>query len=218
MAAFGQADIQGLINAGLGYGAAVLGAPFNVFRAAGPANPLDPANRVTMLLAYLDPDAQFQAKRPNLYGKPIWAVLADRTGLRTGDYLVGATGTYFLIAEQPLLPTAAVECNAVVSLTRAPGVDEAHEDSYGGETRATDLPLMTGWPASLLRAGRTVAGRADLPGDVSEGGFQGLLPAYATVTIRTSDRLMDGDGRTFTVSAAERTDLGWRLMLILSVS
>lgn len=215
---FGQADIQALINQGLGFGAAVIGEPCTWFRPSGPANPLDPANARGELRCYFDPDYAFGGKKPNLYGKPLYGALFDRTATLPGDYLQAASGTYFLAAQQPLLPTAAVACNATVTLTRPGGNTASGKQPYGGRRDSTDTPLMTGWPASLLRAGRTIAGKADLPGDVPDGGFEMLLPAWPGVTLRTGDRVADGQGRAFVLSSAELSDLGWRAVCVLAVA
>ncbi len=216
---FGQADIQALINQGSGFGAAVVGAPCDWRRALQAVNGLGPASRMGMVQAYFDPDYQFMGKKPNLYGHPTWGAFYDRTLTRVGDYLFAPSGTYFVIAQQPLLPTSVVECNATLTITRAVGIDLAHEDQYGGRTDGTDGTLMAGWPASLLLGGRNQAGRADLPGDVQDKGFQALLPLWPGVVPRTSDRVTDTDtGRNFTVGACEITDLGARMDLILSVT
>ena len=212
------ARIQARINRGEATAARIVGQPFTLHRPAGPSAPVAPATARGTILAYLDPDPQFQGKRPNLYGKPTWGALMDRTGTLPGDYLVGAQGTFFLIAQQPLLPTAAVECNATVTVSRPAGNTAPGKQAYGGRRDSTDAPLITGWPASLLRAGRTIAGKADLPGDVPDGGFEMLLPALPGVTIRTGDRVVDGQGRAFILSSAELTDLGWRAVCVLAVA
>ena len=212
------AGIQRKINRGGAIAARKLGQAFDLYRPNSATAPLDPARRIGSLLAYLDPDFQFQAKKPNLYGKPIWGGLFDRTLTHTGDYLHGATGTFFVAAIQSILPTAVVECNAIVILTRPAGNTAAGKQPYGGRRTTTDGLLLTGWPASMLRAGRTVAGRADLPGDVPDGGFEMLMPAVPGVTIRTSDRVTDNQGRAFVVSSVEYTDLGVRAVLVLAAT
>ena len=215
--AFGAPEIQGLINAGLGYGAQVIGQPMAVHRPFRPASPLD-GSRIGSVMVYFDPDFMFSGKAPNLYGKAVWAGFFDRTATRVGDYLIGPDGTFFIAAMQPLLPTAVVECNATVTITRPAGNTAPGVNPFGGRKTSTDAPLMSGWPASVLLGGRTQAGRADLPADVQDKGFQVLLPAWPGVTLRTSDRLTDDAGRAFTLGAAELTDLGWRLDCVLSVT
>lgn len=214
---FGQSDIQALINQVLGYGADVLGQLFDWFRAIGPGSPLDPACRMGTLQAYLDPDPMFAGKKPSGYNKPLWGVLCDRTATLPGDYLQGDQGTFFLIAQQPLLPTLAVECNALVSVARPGGVSSiAQEDSYGGRTQATDVPLLTGWPASVLAGSRGQESAAGLPADASMKGKEILLPPSASVELRVGDLVTTSQGERLTLSSCERTDLGWRASGVIS--
>lgn len=212
-------SIQRHIDRGSGIAASKLGQPCSWFRPFSSVNPIAPAAQMGTINVFLDPDFQFGGKKPNLYGKPTWGALFDRTNTRPGDYLVLPDGsTFFLIAQQSLMPSAAVECNAVLSVTRAGGVSILNEDNYGGRTVATDVALMTLWPGSVIRGGRTIAGKADLPGDTQDGGYGALLPLWPGANIRTSDLVTAADGRTFTVSVAELSDLGWRLILTMSVT
>ena len=210
------AGIQAKINRGASIASGKLGQPFAWFRAYGSASPLDPACQMGTLLAYLDPNFTYDGKKPNGYNKPLWGALFDRTLTQGGDYLQGGQGTFFLAAQQPLLPTLAVECNAVISVARPGGIDLAHEDSYGGQTMAGDLPLLTRWPASVLAGGRTQAGTSGLPGDAVMKGKELLFPAAPGVLLRVGDLVTTDAGERLTLTAAERTDLGWRASAVLS--
>ena len=212
------AGIQRKINRGAGIAAKKLGQVCDQRRPFRAINPVGEDARMGRVMAHFDPDFKFQAQKPNLYGKPVWGVLLDRHATHVGDYLIGSSGTYYLVGQQPLLPTAAVECNRVVSLKRPGPSLRAGVNTYSGRTDANDVTYLAGWPVSILTGGRTQAGRADLPGDVPDKGAQLLMPAWPGVTIRTSDMVHDDQGRVFDVSAAELTDLGWRLELVLSVA
>jgi hypothetical protein len=214
------AAIQAKINRGAAIAAQKLGETCTWYR------PLDALRCVVSeavmgtILCYFDPSFQFTAKAPNLYGKPVYGALLDRTKTLPGDYLSAPSGVYFIAGQQPLLPTIAVQCNALVNITRPAGAIPLTPgiNAYSAETAATDQPLMTGWPASLLQGGRTQTSRADLPGEVQNKGFTGLLPYWPGVIFRTADRVSDTTtGKMLTISAAELTDLGWRLDLVLTV-
>ncbi len=210
------AGIQSKINRGSGIASRKLGQPFDWFRAIGATSPVDPACQMGTLLAYLDPDFLFEGKKPSGYNKLLWGALFDRTLTMPGDYLQGDQGTFFLAAQQPLLPTMAVECNSVISVARPGGIDLAHEDSYGGQTAATDVTLMSGWPASVLAGGRTQASLSGLPGDAVMKGKELLFPAPSGVLLRVGDLVTTDAGERLTLSSVELTGLGWRASAVLS--
>lgn len=212
------ATIQARIDRGSGIAAAKLGEACDwrrpVSALAGPVA----ATSLGTTKAWLNPDAAFGRVLPNLYGKPVLGALCDRSLLQVGDYLFAQSGTYFVIAAQPLLATAVVQCTSTITVSRPHGNTGAGPQPYGGRTASTDTPLMVGWPVSILASGRTQTGRADLPSDVPNKGMTGLLPSFPGVVLRTSDRIADDQGRAFVISAAELSDLGWRLDLVLSVT
>ena len=102
-------------------------------------------------------------------------------------------------------------CDGLVTVSRPGGIDAAHEDDYGGRTGRTDVMLLRDWPASMTMSGKTEAGRADLPADLSMKGMTILLPALFGLVIRTSDRLRDDRGVDYTVRGAELSATGWRI-------
>jgi hypothetical protein len=108
--------------------------------------------------------------------------------------LVGAPGTFFIAAMQPLLPILAVECNRTVSITQ------------GGAA-----PVAVGWPASvLIESTRGNAPLEDIAGSPSTPHWWMLLPAVSGITLDVSDLVTDDLLRSYFVTAAELTDLGWR--------
>ena len=207
-----------------------VGLPHTLFRplSATAPTPLDPACllRPVLFISSANPIATAFLK-PSGYGKPIRYALVDVRAptdgspggaLQPGDYITGSTGTYFVASLTPNEDPMVVECSATISISRPVGDTGSGPQPYGGATVTTDAPVMSGWPASVLRAGRTVAGRADLPGDVPDGGFEALLPAWPGTVVRTSDRVTDDQGRAFTISVAEVSAFGLRLVLVLSVA
>jgi hypothetical protein len=135
----------------------------------------------------------------------------DAAYTQPGDYLVQEQGIWFIAAQQRLLPVLCVQTNRTVSFTRPTAPSNAGLNNYGGATTATNMPLLTNWPASVLGvAGRGHPG-ADLPGDSGVPYWTVLLPAFPGVTLHPSDLVNDDLGRIAVVAAAELTALGWRV-------
>lgn len=223
---FGAADIEALIQQGNGFAADVLG---DTYYAYGPQDPFNPlAFAYVALPVFLTTDDKSASTKANAYGKPLWYGRFDRTQTSVGDYLIGPAGTYFIAAQQALLTTLVIECNAVVSFTRPTGDTEAANaidiNDYGGRSDATDTPLLTGWPASVLIKTRGEASPLLLPGDTKQALFEVLIPANGGVTLRTSDLMtwqwynMPDQIARGTVAGTEATDLGWRLYVQLDVT
>jgi hypothetical protein len=151
-------------------------------------------------------------RRPNKYGKPTWFSVMDGRLTQVGDYLIGATGKFFVAAQQPLLPILVVECNRTINITR-PQVQTQFGavTDYEGTTAANETPLMTGWPASVLQGTKGEKGGVALPGDVRDAWWAILLPFVPGVVLRSGDLIADELGRRYIISSAELSDLGWRL-------
>ena len=218
------ARILDRVQFGYGKAASKLGLPHTLYRPNGPGAPLASQNimRALPFTTSQTPDGEF--KRPSRYGAPVAFALIDVRGVgaaavRVGDYVTGSTGVWFLASMEQLTIPMVVECNAVINVVRAAGVDLAHEDIYGGRTDGTDGTVLTGWPASVLQGGRIEVGRAGLPGDPSMKGYIVLLPAQAGALIRTSDRMIvtrwlatgENPDMAMVVNQAELTALGWRI-------
>jgi hypothetical protein len=204
--------IQSLIYSGYAKAALRTGLAYSLFRPSGAMNPLAGGNARGTILATLDADPTFRFGHPNLYGHPIWYVLADGTQLALGDYLTRPDGSAFFVAGmQPLLPIWAVECNRTISVLRPGSNSGIGAQPYGGDVVAAETPLMTGWPASVLTKSRGEQGDVRLPGDVKLPWNEVLLP-YGGVQIEFADVLTDENGVRYKVSSTERTDAGWRML------
>lgn len=200
-----------------------LGLLHTLYRPTAPLTPaLAPQNRMRALpfASTATPDASF--RQPSKYGAPERYGLFDVRGVgpvavQVGDYIDGPTGTLFVASLEGDTIPLVVDCNAVLSVMLPPEGSLAQEDTYGGWGGSDDgTAKLLQYPASLIRGGRTVAGRADLPGDVPSGGFVAKFPALFGVVIGNDDWVRDQDGRRYTVSSAERTGLGWRIDLTQS--
>jgi hypothetical protein len=149
-------------------------------------------------------------KKPALYGKAVWYGDIDGRLTRPGDYLVRLfdRATWFIAAQQPLLPIVMIEAPRTLTLARQAPVAGVGAVTYSGVIAPT--VLASAWPASILFTGGGGAA-AGLPGDVPEAAWRILWPKSFPLTVEASDILTDDLGRRFEVTAAELTDLGWRL-------
>jgi hypothetical protein len=191
--------------------AARTGLAYRQFRATGPFDPMSgPA--LGSLPALFSQDNTVQT--PNLYGNAVWRAWLDGTQVQVGDILAGAR-TFFIVAQQPLLPILAVEAPRTVDIRR-PFHQAAIGFSpvYGGDTPAQETIVMRQWPASILQGMRGGTADAALPDDVKAPGWSLLLPATPAppVLLFPSDIVVDDLGRRFTIASAELTSFGWRLV------
>ncbi len=208
----GQA-VPDLIRQGLGQAGRGVGDWCDLYRPRGAEAPLVSANRVLRLPAAFvstrDPTA------PVPYGDALWLGIFDAGYARAGDYLAGGEGVFFVASTPRLGPVLCVRTNRTLTLARPAGPGVAGLARYGGVQAAQLLPLMTGWPASVLGSRRD-GGRGALPGDApglpgGAGGWEMLLPQAVGVVLRPGDLATDDLGRTAVLSSAELTALGWRL-------
>ena len=214
--------MQSLVNKGFRISAAKVGLPFSVYRPTGPADPIGPATMLTVLPAAFSAD-DYRFRRPQGYAKPLWTALVDGGTTQPGDYLVEVAAlpgqgirTFFIAAQQQLLPIIAIECNAVLSFSRpGPAATEGSgADGYGDAS--PPMSLITGWPASLVAGTKGEKSDDGLPRDTRQPWYSVLLPPSQTVELQTDDQVTDQDGLRYLVSSAELTPLGWRLTVMYS--
>lgn len=223
-------NLQALISQGYGLAAQFLGTTFDAYRPSDPMVPIQ-APAIATLTAAFDSDAKFSFGKPAPYGKPLYYGLVDPTELFPGDYLLGdptveAPETYFLASFEALNPPLFVRCNRIIDLLAtadAAGQDADTLDSpnQNGRTDADDVPLLIGWPASVLTKTRGEQPPSRLPGDQRAAYFEVLLPLSITklpqpVKIEPGHRLRDDLGQTYTVATAELSHLGWRLLAVVN--
>jgi len=207
-----QATIQAKINYGYGIAANILGETCQFFAPSNPLDAIAATNYAGTLAVRFDPNFQFGATKPQLYGHPVWGAAFDRTDTNVGWYMVSqVSGTFFILAQQPLLPTAAVLCNRTVSITR-PSSPTPGPGYYGGAAPAEGQ--ITGkWPCSILqgpKGNEPVAGLS-LPGSTKQPWAAILLPSIPSVSIELGDIITDDLGHRWDISGAELTEFGWRL-------
>ena len=203
--------LEDTVARALGRAALVAGAAFDLYRPVAALDPLAPCHRILRLKALLAPD-NGNPRQAVGYGHPTWQAMLDAAYTRPGDYLVGRSGTWFIAAQQRLLPVLAVKTTRQATFSRAAAPLVAGLNRYGGLTAASATPLTGAWPVSMLAAG-SGGQDAGLPADTPPGTWTILLPAIPGVILRNGDLFADDLARTATVASAELTDLGWRLVV-----
>ena len=208
----GQNQIQDRMCWGMNRAAQAVGNQTDVYRPCGQNNPLAPENRFLKLPALFS-GARGRFERPNQYGGSLCHGIFDAAYTHPGDYLAQPNAVWFVASQEPLLPVLCVRTNRVVSLQRPDSPSGVGDGGYGGVTAETRTSLLENWPASVL--GASSGGRAisDLPSDGDVSQWIVLLPCSAEVTLRPADLMSDDLGRSAIVCSAERSELGWRLMV-----
>ena len=203
--------INAKVSAGLGRAAAVLGAPTTQVRPLNPLAPLDPSAVVSVIPAAFDTQVTFGFAVPEKPGQNLFYLLADAAALSVGDYLITPPESYFVASLEDLKPAMVVRTNAVLSLVRPVQPLAAGLGNPGGDSQASEVTLLVGWPASVMSNQRAERGDVNLPGDARMGMWQIQLPQTLDVAIRGSDILVDQDGLRHLVMSAELGPLGWRI-------
>ncbi len=205
-----QERVDDRIRWGMNVAARAIGATTDAYRPSGTADPLAPANRF-LRLHVLFSGAQGRFLRPQPYGDALCHATFDAAYTLPGDYLVQPTGTWFIASQAPLLPVLCVRTNRMVSFARAAAPASTGVNGYGGVTATTMTTLLANWPASVLGASGGGQPEAALPSDSNVPYWTVLLPSVQGIVLLPADLMTDDLGRNAIVSAAELTDLGWRL-------
>jgi hypothetical protein len=209
------AGIQAKVSRGYAIAASKLGLPFSVYRATGPMDPVSRDNLMGSLPAAFSVNGDFT--KPPGFKDPSWRAYVDGSQTMPGDYLVEVeptqTGqsprTFYILSQAPLSPISAVMCHNVMSFARpsAPAKDVSGYSQPGPAT-----PILTNWPCSFVIGTKGERSESGLPRDSRNPWYAATLPDVGT-EIRTDDVCTDELGHRYLVSAAERSDLGWRLSL-----
>jgi hypothetical protein len=85
---------------------------------------------------------------------------------------------------------------------------------YGGNTAQNQTAIATGFPASVLINAKADNSSVKLPGDTRQAWWNLLLPPIpGNIIIQDADVVTDEIGNRYVVSAAELTDMGWRITM-----
>jgi hypothetical protein len=196
--------LQDRISRGMGTAARRLGSPYVVYRPQGPACPLQPANRIIQLCATFSSGSQL-FRSASGYGGLLWTGVFDGAYTSSGDYLSDCRATYFIAAQRQLLPIQCVRTNGTITISRtAPAAFSA----YSGFVLESAAPIISGWPACLRILHATTRGASP----ESRFGVWTILLPTLPMCPQVEDIINDDAGRSFSIAAAELSDLGWRLV------
>lgn len=204
--------LEDRVRWGMNVAARAVGMRADAYRPRGESEPLAPRNR------YLRLHTAFTANRGGFahaveYGEALWHGIFDAAYTRPGDYLVREDGTWFIAAQQSLMPVLCVHTNRIISFSRPAPQPATGINDYGGMTASTLVPLMTSWPASVIAGSAGNRTSAGLPSDATVPYWTVLLPAPPGCLLRPADVMTDDLGRNAVIGSAELSDLGWRLIV-----
>ena len=199
--------LQDRLSRGMGAAARVFGLPYDVFRPSGTCAPMVSERRVLRMYAAFD-GGDPGYRRPRGYERALRGTF-DADCVAVGDYLVGERGVLFVAGLPALARPLCVLTTTVVDVVRPSGAGLPGLNGYGGVEERLRA-VLSGWPAQMLDGSAGVRGA--LPADGGLPGWSVLLPV-TPVPIHASDILRDEGGRRFVVRVAERSELGWRLVV-----
>ena len=214
-----QMTLQDRISRGYGSAARAIGGWCDVYRPRTPSDPLNGRNHILRFHAgFLPQDGRTRV--PAAYGHVTWQGVFDAAYTQAGDFIVRPASrvgvrdaaTWFIAAQQPLLPPLCVRTSAVIEVERSRVSTTVGAGSYGGTGALSSTTVLSAWPASIIHATGVGLNPMELPATVAPGNWEVLLPAVAGVVLRTNDRVSDDLGRSASITAAEHSDLGWRVM------
>jgi hypothetical protein len=208
----GSSRFQDVIDRGLGIAARQLGSQYTAFRPKTGMAPLDVMNRFLNLPAWFNREVG-QLRPLSGWADACWNGVFDRAYTLPGDYLHGPLGTFFVALQDVLLPALCVRTNRTVDVNRPTHVPHAGRNAYGGLVRASETPVLVGWPASLLLVRTSKTGAAGLASDSLAAQHNLLLPRLpdGVPVPRAGDLVCDDLGNSYVIDAAEQSELGWRL-------
>ncbi len=206
----GSLRIQDRAYYGLGIAARHVGETTDAYRPSCASYPLSKKNRFLRLPAAFLPKSG-DTKQTNSYGIAEWYGIFDASYTKPGDYLVVGNRTFFVAAQDPLLPVLCVLTNCTISITRPDMQISTALNPYGGYQSTAASSVMEGWPASVLGITGRGEPAARLPTDQTVPHLAILLPAWPSTLISPGDLISDDLGRSATVTSSELTELGWRL-------
>lgn len=211
--------IQDKISRAYGRAAQAIGEWCDVYRPATVGQPLDGRNhRLRLCAAFLPQDGRVRV--PVGHGHVTWQGVFDTAYTTPGDFIVRKASrpratdaaVFFIAAQQPLLPPLCVRTSAIIQVVRSIISNTIGAADYGGAGALTSVTILADWPASIVHATGTGLNPLDLPATVAPGSWELLFPTVLGLVLRTNDRVSDDLGRNAIVTAAELSDLGWRVI------
>jgi hypothetical protein len=212
------ATLQSRIYSGYSKAALRVGYLFTHYRPSSASTPIASGNSLGTLNAAFTvaSSSAYTFAKAGAHKDVLWNGLFDGSQTQVGDYLSDPVhGTYFVAAQQDQTPILTVRCSHVISVVRVAAPVVVGVNPYGGTTAATEVPLLTGWPAALTLDARGRVSEVGLPLDLPSAFFVLLMPAYGAVRPEHGDIVTDDNNpdRRYTIAGSELTALGWRMIL-----
>jgi len=207
--------------------AASLGTPYRVYRSTG-NNPLSTAPiETTPVVVTSAKSSGFDFKRLSTFEDLLFAMQADFSNIRIGDYMVGAR-TYFIADMPALRPVLAVQCNATVSVYRLPG-EPAGTAGFGsqpyqepqtasGASIYDEAPVISGIPCSLQESTQRRNSIEQLPGDTQSSAVRmGYFApsSFPKGSLLARDYVVDDLGTKYQVIDPHWDVMGYRAALLI---
>lgn len=192
--------LQDRLSWGMGAAARHTGDLYTVFRPSGTSDPLGTRNRIIRLPAAFTTTSASPGS-----SDLVWNGRFDSSYTLPGDFLTGPLGTFFIAAQRPLQPVQCVLANQTINIVRPTLPQSGAYNALGPVTTHT---VLNGWPACLR------VQHAHISGTLREShvGFWLVLLPVLPAAPQVADVVIDGSPTSYAVTAAEQTDLGWRLL------
>ena len=206
------ARVQEKIYTGYGKAAIRLGETFDHYR---PTSPLDPISAPFLIGTILmSSTTSWSYMKYDGYGNSSRMLVIDGNFTEPFDYLVGTRETFFIAGMQPLVPILGVQTDILINVTRATQSSNEGYGGYAGHTDMTDITIMQNIPVSMLKGARGSKNPVDVPTDTKMPMWQVLMPALGDVVLTNGDFIIDENETRYVISAHEKTELGWRLLVV----
>jgi hypothetical protein len=209
--------LQDRLHYAWGVAARYVGNQADAYRPTGSHNPLDTKNKFLRLATIFRPLGGGMLA-PVDHATSEWQGIFDASYTQPGDFLVEGNRIFFIAVQQPLLPVLCVQTNRIISIVRPAVQRNVGANSYGGYSAGAASILMSEWPASMLGNTGKGAPAAGLPTDEMVPYVEVLLPYVPPIILSPGDIIGDDLGRSIVISAAELTELGWRITARLATT
>jgi hypothetical protein len=197
--------IQDRLSKAWGIVARQVGQPYIVYKPSSNSYPVTSSNRVIKLSASFSP---VKVGAPGVlgYGGVLWRGTFDSIYTSAGFYLVGPNATFFVASQWPLRPVQCIRTTDTITISRT-AVTPA--GAYSGFVTELAEQIIVAWPACLTANSAHIGGA--LP-EARFGNWTAYLPLLPAAPL-VADVLTDLQGRSFVISSAQLTSLGWRLSM-----
>jgi hypothetical protein len=199
--------LQDRIYAGYAKDALHTGYLYEIYRSDTPISPLEAGNKIGSTYCRF---AALVDKKPHQYKIPNYTLFADGRVLQQRDILVNPDhGTWFIGDMQHLLPMQAVKCNDVLQINR-PVYQTDPIAVVDGDLVAIGLPVFRQLKKVDQKPVNSAYGASTAATPIGE--WFVFAPIDWTL-LKQMDLVTDEDGRRYTISTIDPTELGAVLVM-----